>query len=96
MSNKDIGRFKFFYQEQKIIEYDRNKTVESLLVEFLRQTNSKIELAIEKINFLYHSKIINKKDILPKQIKDVFKGEFAEFPIKVMKDLGNIIGGNII
>ena len=96
MSNKDIRMFKFFYQEQKIIEYDRNKTVESLLVEFLRQTNSKIELAIEKIKFLYHSKIINKKDILPKLIKDIFKGDFIEFPIKVMKDIGNIIGGNII
>ena len=96
MSNKDICRFKFIYQEQKIIEYDKNKTVESLLVEFLRQTNSKIELSIEKINFLYNSKILNKKDILPKQIKDVLKGNFAEFPIRVIKDIGNIIGGNVI
>ena len=37
----DIRSFRFCYGETKLISYDRNKTIESLLNQFLTETNSK-------------------------------------------------------
>ena len=88
----DVRSFKFVYGESKVISFDRGNTVESLLKEFLRQTNSKDTLDPSKIYFMYNSHIINEGKKLNKKISEVFKGAGMEFKISVT-DTEGVIGG---
>ena len=86
----DVRSFKFIYGDIIVISFYRGNTVESLLKEFLRHTNSKDTLDPSKIYFVYNSHIINIEKILNKKISEVFKGEGREFKISVT-DLEGII-----
>ena len=88
----EIKQFKFVYQEDILIPFNINETIQSLLSEFLKRTNSRQVLDIEKISFMCNTNIINKKENLPKKIRDVIKGNFPQFTIKI-RDTDNIIGG---
>ena len=88
----DNRSFKFVYGDTKTITYDRNQTVESLLNEFLTQTNSVKTLDPSKIYFMYNSHIDNEKKKLTKKISEVFKGAAYEFKINVT-DTEGVIGG---
>ncbi len=88
----DNRSFKFVYGDTKTITYDRNQTVESLLNEFLTQTNSVKTLDPSKIYFMYNSHIVNEKKKLTKKISEVFKGAAYEFKINVT-DTEGVIGG---
>ena len=89
----DTRRYKFCYGDTKIISFDRNKTIESLLNQFLTETNSKKTLDPAKIYFMYNSHILNQPDKISKTIKDVLKGQHAEFKINVT-DTEGVIGGH--
>ena len=88
----DVRSFKFVYGDSKTIQYNKNNTVESLLKEFLKQTNSKDTLDPAKIYFMYNCYIINEQKKLSKKISEVFKGAAMEFKISVT-DTEGVIGG---
>ena len=88
----DVRSFKFCYGDIKIINYNRNNTIESLLNEFLSQTNSIRTLDPSKIYFMYNSHILNQQKKIKKPIKDVFRGATHEFKITVT-DTEGVIGG---
>ena len=65
-----------------------------MLEYFLSQTNSKMILDTDKIAFMYGNIIINDPKTLDKKVKKIINKK-KNVPIKVMKDLANIIGGKI-
>ena len=81
----DIRIFKFCYGDTKIISYDSSKTIESLLNQFLTETNLKKKtLDPEKIQFIHKSHILNLPSQISKAIKEVLKGQHAVFKIHVI------------
>ena len=91
----DIRSFKFCYGENITINFDRNRTIEDLLNQFLDETNSIRTLDPSKIYFMYNSHIINQPIKLSKAIKDIFKGATREFKITVT-DTEGVIGGKAL
>ena len=95
----DDYKFIFNYNSgNKVLIYQNNKTIKSLLERFLTETNSKMVLAHDEIQFIYNSKILNTDDGLKKNINELFKPKIIKgqkvflFTIKVL-ETSNIIGG---
>ena len=80
--------------DKKIFRYDDSLTFESMLTQFLIDTNSKRDLSIDHISFLCQSKVLNAPDNLPKLISSFFKTKNKTYIIAV-KWTNDIIGGNI-
>ncbi len=86
--------FLFNYgEENKLIMYNRDSQIEALLNDFLRQTNSIMNLDFKKITFMHHNIILNKPDNLNKKISEVIRTNTTKnLNIKVI-DTNGIIGG---
>ena len=92
----DKRPYLFIYGENddnKLIMYNRNEQMVSLLNQFLRETNSIMELDFKKITFMHHNTILNKPENLTIAIKEVIKTNTNNnIQIKVL-DTNGIIGG---
>ena len=89
--------FKFHTDENdkdKDITFSKESTIEELLMEFLKQTNSVMTLDQDKIVFMNKAKIMNKPDNLKKKIGSYFNNSVKMVEIKVL-DTGNVLGGEI-
>ena len=87
--------FKFHTGENdkdRNITFSKDSTIEQLLLEFLRQTNSVMTLEESKIVFMNKSRIMNKPDNLQKKISSHFNNSVKMIEIKVI-DTANILGG---
>ena len=86
--------FLFNYgEENKLIMYNRDSQIEALLNDFLRQTNSIMNLDFKQITFMHHNIILNKPDNLHKKISEIIKTNTKKnLNIKVI-DTNGIIGG---
>ena len=62
-----------------------------MLLNFLRETNSKMVLEPKEISFLYKALLINKSDNLNKKVGEIFRHK-QNVAINVI-DTNNIIGG---
>ena len=75
----------------KTFEYNTSCTIENMLKDFLKKTNSKDTLDIKDISFMFNGKILNKGNILKKTVGQVFRTS-SNIPIKVT-DTNDVIGG---
>ncbi len=66
--------------------------MEKILWQFLRESNSILDLSTDKIQFIYKSKILNSPLYLKKKAKEIFRLLDHNNLIQV-KDPGDIIGG---
>ena len=80
--------------DNRLFECDSSWTIKQMLEYFLSQTNSKMILDIDKIVFMHSNVIINAPNMLDKKVEKIFNKR-NNAPIKVQKDLGNIIGGKL-
>ena len=88
--------FKFHTDENdknRVITFSRESTIEELLMDFLRKTNSKMTLDQDKIVFMNKAKIMNKPENLKKKIGAYFNNSVKMIEIKVL-DTKNVLGGN--
>ena len=76
----------------KIFPYDGSMTIENMLSDFLRKTNSKFTLDANAIVFQYHAFLLNKGDNLKKTVAEIFKKNTKNVAIKVT-DYQKVIGG---
>ena len=80
-------------EDNKLIMFNRNDQMKSLLNQFLRETNSIMELDFKKITFMHRNTILNKPENLTIAIKEVIKTNTNNnIQIKVL-DTNGIIGG---
>ena len=75
---------------KQLFTFDSNITIKEMLNDFLKKTNSKIELQSEDIQFIYKGKILNTPNYLNRFVGDIFK--LNNHKVKVW-DSKNIIGG---
>ncbi len=76
---------------KRIFKYDTSLTIEDMLLDFLRKTNSKMILDPNQISFLFKALLINKKENLQKKVGEVFRSTH-NIAINVI-DTNYIIGG---
>ena len=76
---------------KRIFKYDTSLTIEDMLLDFLRETNSKMVLDPNQISFLFKALLINKKENLQKKVGEVFRSTH-NIAINVI-DTNFIIGG---
>ncbi len=76
---------------KRIFKYDTSLTIEDMLLDFLRETNSKMVLDPNQISFLFKALLINKKENLQKKVGEVFRSTH-NIAINVI-DTNYIIGG---
>ena len=76
----------------KVFPYDGSMTIQDMLNDFLRKTNSKITLDSNAIVFQYHAFLLNKGDNLKKTVAQIFKKDKKNVAIKV-NDYQKVIGG---
>ena len=84
-----------FYCEgqTKNMEFTKDTKVKDALIEYLKSTNSKIDLSPERIKFLWIASILNNQINLDKSLEQIFKKRTTNnFKIKVI-DIENSIGG---
>ncbi len=77
---------------KQMFEFDSSDNIRGILNSFLKKTNSKNELSLEKIQFVYKGKLLNSPQFLEKNAKEIFR--FQNHKIKVW-DVNNIIGGEL-
>jgi hypothetical protein len=75
---------------KQLFLFASNITIKEMLNNFLQQTNSKIELHSDNIQFIYKGKILNTPSFLDKKVGEIFR--LSNHKVKVM-DSKNIIGG---
>jgi hypothetical protein len=75
---------------KQLFLFASNITIKEMLNNFLQQTNSKIELHSDNIQFIYKGKILNTPAFLDKKVGEIFR--LSNHKVKVM-DSKNIIGG---
>ena len=85
------------------IEYDSSKTIKEMLIDFVKQNNSKLRIASKDIEsfeknlspdlltFVVKAKILNQDKIAKKKVGDIFK--INNCTVKII-DAGSILGGN--
>ena len=87
-------KFETTYEDSnyKFYSFDIETTIESMLLTFLNNTNSKITLDPAKIAFFYLERFLNQKnsDFLKKKIKDVLRIQKNICKIRVI-DIANIM-----
>ena len=76
----------------KVYEYEDSLTINEMLLDFLKQTNSKMTLDTDKICFVFGG-ILNTPRFLNRTIKEVFKKQ--NNVAILVKDPGDIVGGDI-
>ena len=75
---------------KQLFVFDPSLTVKEMLQIFLKDTQSKSELNLDQIQFVFKGKILNSPQFLDKHLRDIFR--FSNHKIKVW-DSKNIIGG---
>ena len=92
MQTKEI-KFKTTDEDinRRTFNYNVSCTIKDMLLNFLRETNSKMVLKPNEISFLYKALLINKSDILNKKVGEIFRHK-QNVAINVI-DTNNIIGG---
>ena len=87
-------KFETTYEDSnyKFYSFDIETTIESMLLNFLNTTNSKITLDPDEIAFFYLERFLNQKnnDFLKKKIKDVLRIQKNICKIRVI-DIANIM-----
>ena len=78
--------------QKKTFEFNKEYTIKEMLLQYLRDTNSRMILDPNKIMFMYGGKILNHEKFFNKKIKELFKHNNIQIQIT---DTGGIIGGNI-
>ena len=78
--------------QKKPFEFDETLTIKEMLLDFLKKTNSKMILDMNKISFMLGAKILNQNIYLNKALKEVFRDNNK--PIKII-DAEGIVGGKI-
>ena len=68
---------------KKFFQFERETTIEEMLLTFLKNSNSKVTLDPSEICFFFNNRILNKNNNLKKKIKDVFR--FPNTCIKVFE-----------
>ena len=71
-------------------EFDQSITVETMLKNFLNETNSRLTLEPDEITFAFQAKILNTPNFLNKSLSEVFRSKNRN-DIKIM-DCAGVIG----
>ena len=79
MGDKRPFLFSYGEEENKLIMYNRNEKIQLLLEQFLRETNSIMDLDFKKITFMHRNTILNKPENLIKSINEVIKTNTNSF-----------------
>ena len=82
-----ISRFKL---NDKIFQFNKLITIESMLKTFLKLINLNISLDPKDIIFMYNSRILNTEKYLHKKVSDIFRNVYGNYNIKVI-ECGNIV-----
>ena len=85
--------FQTNYEDSNKFQFERETTIEEMLLTFLKNSNSKVTLDPSEISFIYNAIILNTNNNLKKKIKDVFKSPYA-CQIRVI-DTSNILMAGI-
>lgn len=79
--------------KNRLFIFDYDSTFESILKQFLRESNSKMVLNPNKIQFLCKSKMLNSDEMIHTKASSFFKILNNSYTVQVF-DANNIIGGN--
>ena len=77
---------------KQLFVFEPSLTIREMLNIFLRDTESKSELSLDQIQFVFKGKILNSPQFFDLHLRDIFR--FSNHKVKVW-DSKNIIGGNI-
>ena len=64
-------RFSLYDMNEKVISFPASTLIRDALIEYLKETNSRIDISPEKIFFLFNAKVLNSEQYLNKTLEEV-------------------------
>ena len=86
----------FYYEDEEELKMivPETTTVKEALINFLNDKNLANDLSLEKISFLWGSRILNRPQNLDKSLIQIFKTNNGNFKKIIVKDTSYIIGSD--